>query len=124
MTSIDMTGSEPHQRPNVLSDAPVAGVWRSLRNLWCRHRETITTPKTPTMPAHIVCQSCGWREPVLASVPQGTRTWDSSRDEERYQREKKRRELEKQRALEEKLERDKKLAAEKKHGIDEGRRKK
>jgi hypothetical protein len=43
------------------------------------------------MPAHVVCASCGWREPVSAPVPQGTRTWDSSRDEERYQREKKRR---------------------------------
>lgn len=92
MTSIDMTGSEPHQRSSVLSDAPGVGMWRSLRNLWCRHRETITTPKTATMPAHLVCQTCGWREPVLATRPQGTRTWDSSRDEERYQREKKRRE--------------------------------
>lgn len=44
------------------------------------------------MPAHVLCLSCGWREPVPASAPQGTRTWDSSRDEERYLREKKRRE--------------------------------
>jgi hypothetical protein len=72
-----------HSRP--------AGFWQSLKHLWCRHPETITTPKTETMPAHIVCQSCGWREPVLASMPQGTRTWDSSRDETRYQLEKKRR---------------------------------
>jgi len=43
------------------------------------------------MPAHIVCESCGWREPILAEAPQGTRTWDSSRDEARYQLEKKRR---------------------------------
>jgi hypothetical protein len=70
---------------------PLSGLWHSLRNLWCRHRETVVTPKTESMPSHVVCQSCGWREPVLASAPQGTRTWDSSRDEARYQLEKKRR---------------------------------
>ncbi|MCC7010041.1 MAG: hypothetical protein IT184_14635 [Acidobacteria bacterium] len=49
------------------------------------------TPKTADMPAHIVCRSCGWREPVIPGAPIGTRTWDSSRDEYRYLREKKRR---------------------------------
>lgn len=43
------------------------------------------------MPAHVVCDVCGWREPVMAATPKGTRTWDSSRDEARYQREKMRR---------------------------------
>ena len=67
-------------------------VWHSVRRLWCSHRNTTTTTRTATMPAHVVCRSCGWREPVLAPAPQGTRTWDSSRDEARYQLEKKRRE--------------------------------
>jgi hypothetical protein len=71
---------------------PSTGLWQSIRHLWCRHGETFTTPKTDTMPAHLVCRACGWREPVIASMPQGTRTWDSSRDEARYQLEKKRRE--------------------------------
>lgn len=79
---------------------PAAGLLKSLRHLWCRHRSTITTAKTDHMPAHVVCQSCGWREPLMASVPQGTRTWDSSRDEARYQMEKRRRTtLEEQRQL-------------------------
>jgi hypothetical protein len=43
------------------------------------------------MPAHTVCVACGFRTPVEAALPQGTRTWDSSRDEERYEREKRRR---------------------------------
>lgn len=47
--------------------------------------------KTADMPAHTVCESCGWREPVMAVVPRGTRTWDSTRDEARYLREKERR---------------------------------
>jgi hypothetical protein len=78
-----------------------SGVWQSIKHLWCRHTTTLITPKTDTMPAHVVCQSCGWREPVLASAPpQGTRTWDSSRDEARYQIEKKRREaVEEQRQM-------------------------
>lgn len=91
MTSIHMTHSEPHQRPSLESGASTHSFWRSIRNLWCSHRRTIVTPKTAGMPAHVVCQSCGWREPVLAAAPQATRTWDSSRDEERYEREKKRR---------------------------------
>jgi hypothetical protein len=82
------------------ADHTSAGLWKSIKHLWCRHSRTITTPKTDTMPAHVVCQSCGWREPVLAPAPQGTRTWDSSRDEARYQLEKKRRAaLEEQRQL-------------------------
>jgi len=43
------------------------------------------------MPPHTVCLACGFRTPVSATLPQGTRTWDSSRDEERYEREKRRR---------------------------------
>jgi len=43
------------------------------------------------MPAHIVCLTCGWREPVDAASPIATRTWDSTRDEVRYEREKERR---------------------------------
>lgn len=91
MTFIDTTISDSYQRSNDLASIPGSNLWRSIRNLWCQHHQTVTTPKTDRMPAHVVCESCGWREPVLASVPQGTRTWDSSRDEERYQREKKRR---------------------------------
>lgn len=92
MTSIDMTSSEPypHVHPRVPS-VPATGLWQSLRALWCSHQDTFVTAKTSAMPAHAVCASCGWREPVAATMPQGTRTWDSSRDEERYQREKKRR---------------------------------
>jgi len=81
--SFDTNRNEPPQ--------PASTLWRSLRHLWCRHRETAITPKVDGMPAHVVCTSCGWREPVLATMPQGTRTWDSSRDEARYQLEKKRR---------------------------------
>src|SRR5262245_48527742 len=73
------------------SPLPKPRVWRSLRQLWCRHPHTVITPKTADMPAHVVCESCGWREPVIASTPRGTRTWDSSRDERRYEREKERR---------------------------------
>lgn len=87
--SIDMTSSEAQQR-NV-TERSSTGLWRSLRALWCSHSEMFHTAKTDTMPAHVVCASCGWREPVLAAAPRGTRTWDSSRDEARYQREKKRR---------------------------------
>jgi anaerobic selenocysteine-containing dehydrogenase len=83
-----------HSDTNVSTPAhrSTTGLWSSLKLLWCRHRDTATTPKAPGMPAHIVCRSCGWREPLLASVPQGTRTWDSTRDEARYQLEKRRRE--------------------------------
>jgi hypothetical protein len=88
----DTTPNEPPQRPS--------GLWKSLLHLWCRHPQTITTPRVGGMPPHVVCQSCGWREPVLAAAPQGTRTWDSSRDEARYRLEKKRREaVEDQRQL-------------------------
>ncbi|MEO7190025.1 MAG: hypothetical protein ABI051_03110 [Vicinamibacterales bacterium] len=66
-------------------------IWQSLRHLWCHHRRTIITPKTEAMPAHVVCQACGWREPLLATAPKATRTWDSTRDEARYVRDKKRR---------------------------------
>jgi hypothetical protein len=82
--------SEPDQRVDT-TGANAPGLWRSLKHLWCRHSSTIITAKTDGMPAHVVCQSCGWREPVMADTPQGTRTWDSSRDEARYQSEKKRR---------------------------------
>jgi hypothetical protein len=90
----DSKASEPHQP--VSPDAsglglPATNVWRALRHLWCQHRETVVTPKTQTMPAHVVCRACGWREPVMASTPKGTRTWDSTRDEDRYEREKQRR---------------------------------
>jgi hypothetical protein len=81
-----------HTLPSESQQRPSPWLWQSLRHLWCRHRETFTTPKTDSMPAHLVCQACGWREPIIASMPQGTRTWDSSRDEARYQLEKKRRE--------------------------------
>ena len=66
-------------------------LWRTLRQYWCRHRFTIITPKTDAMPAHTVCQSCGWREPIIGARPTATRTWDSTRDDARYEREKKRR---------------------------------
>jgi hypothetical protein len=64
----------------------------SIRSIWCRHRKTVTVPKSPGMPAHTVCVSCGWREPVLPATPRGTRTWDSSRDEARYLEQKRQRE--------------------------------
>jgi hypothetical protein len=98
MMSVDTYRSElcfePHQRRMAEGvTAPPNTLWRSIRHLWCRHRETVVTPKVNGMPAHVVCQKCGWREPLMASAPpRATRTWDSSRDEERYQREKKRRE--------------------------------
>jgi hypothetical protein len=85
--SSESNRSEPDQHVN----PPAPGLWRALKHLWCRHASTIITAKTDDMPAHVVCQSCGWREPVMADTPQGTRTWDSSRDEARYQLEKKRR---------------------------------
>lgn len=75
-----------------LFTAPEPSLWRTVKHLWCKHQSTFRTPKTETMPAHVVCRSCGWREPVAATLPAGTRTWDSSRDEARYDREKKRRE--------------------------------
>lgn len=68
-----------------------ASFWQSVRKLWCRHPRTIITSKTITMPAHRVCEACGWREPLQPSMPHGTRTWDSSRDEARYAQEKQRR---------------------------------
>ena len=68
-----------------------SGMWQSIKHLWCRHRDTVVTPRVDGMPPHVVCRSCGWREPVMASAPLGTRTWDSSRDEARYQLQKKRR---------------------------------
>lgn len=71
--------------------APRSGVLSSVRRLWCRHAETVVTPRVPDMPAHVVCVACGWREPLVASAPRATRTWDSSRDEARYEQEKKRR---------------------------------
>lgn len=70
---------------------PSTGLWRALRLMWCRHRKTFVTAKTDLMPAHVVCEACGWREPLIAATPKATRTWDSTRDEARYEREKKRR---------------------------------
>ncbi len=52
----------------------------------------MTVPKSAGMPAHTVCVACGWREPVQPATPQGTRTWDSTRDETRYLEQKRRRE--------------------------------
>jgi hypothetical protein len=66
-------------------------VWHSLQRLWCSHTRTMVTPRVPGMPPHMVCENCGYRTPVEATPPQGIRTWDSTRDEERYEREKKRR---------------------------------
>lgn len=71
--------------------APHTSVWRQLSRLWCRHAETHVTPRRGLIPPHIVCDSCGWREPAPASEPRATRTWDSTRDESRYELEKKRR---------------------------------
>jgi len=68
-----------------------ASFWQSVQRLWCRHPRTIITSKTTTMPAHRLCEACGWREPLEPSMPKGTRTWDSSRDEARYAQEKQRR---------------------------------
>jgi hypothetical protein len=77
--------------PEDVGTLPVT-LWRSLRYLWCTHRRTTVTPKTDLMPAHVVCDACGWREPVIATAPpKATRTWDSTRDEARYEREKRRR---------------------------------
>lgn len=70
---------------------PEQTLWQSVRSLWCRHSQTIVTPRTALMPPHVVCQTCGWREPAETHRPQGVRTWDSSRDEARYLREKRRR---------------------------------
>lgn len=92
MNAHDWTGSSRQvRRSGDLADLPAPSMWRSIRSLWCQHSETFVTRKTAAMPAHTVCAACGWREPVVASVPQGVRTWDSSRDSERYEREKKRR---------------------------------
>jgi len=71
--------------------AGAVGLWKMVRRFWCRHFDTVVIPRTLDMPPHVVCQSCGWREPVMPSAPIGTRTWDSTRDEYRYAREKKRR---------------------------------
>jgi hypothetical protein len=101
---VDFESTAPNSRSHVATDTavPPATMWRLLRYLWCRHRQTIVTPKTTLMPAHTVCQSCGWREPVEAHLPKATSTWDSTRDEARYEREKRRRlaiEQQKQSAL-------------------------
>ena len=68
------------------------GFWSAIRGLWCRHPRTYQTNRTATMPPHVVCLSCGWREPVEVARPTATRTWDSSRDAARYERQKRRRE--------------------------------
>ena len=81
----------PTSMHSLTDTQPTRGLWRSIKYLWCRHTNTTTTPRSGTMPAHLVCQSCGWREPIAASAPHATRTWDSTRDEARYQLEKKRR---------------------------------
>ncbi len=95
--------SDPSTSPDasVIDETAVSsGVWQSIKYLWCRHTHTTVTPKRDGMPAHVVCQSCGWREPIMAAMPLATRTWDSSRDEERYQFEKRRRvALEQQRQI-------------------------
>jgi len=66
--------------------------WRALRQSWCRHDRTTVIAKTADMPAHEVCDACGWREAVIASAPPvAARTWDSTRDERRYARDKQRR---------------------------------
>jgi hypothetical protein len=66
-------------------------VWQSFRRPWCKHSHMIVTPRTLEMPSHKVCETCGFREPVDVAPPQAIRTWDSTRDEDRYEREKKRR---------------------------------
>jgi len=68
-----------------------SSLWQSVQKLWCRHPRTTTTVKTNSMPAHHVCEACGWREPVQAHMPHATRTWDSSRDDARFTQEKQRR---------------------------------
>ena len=82
---------EPAER-TVASSIPGSTIWRSLlRHLWCQHPHTTLTEKSDTMPAHRVCDDCGWREAATAVLPRATSTWDSTRDEDRYEREKKRR---------------------------------
>ncbi|MEO8070449.1 MAG: hypothetical protein ABI652_03535 [Acidobacteriota bacterium] len=78
---------------------PGVNFFLRLRRLWCRHEHTVVTAKTEAMPAHVVCEDCGWREPVMAASPKATRSWDSTRDEARYEREKKRRLAAEQRRL-------------------------
>ena len=75
----------------ITAEEPVRGLFSRVRSLWCRHRETLIVERTEAMPAHTVCRGCGWREPVEAAPPKAYRTWDSTRDEARYQREKRRR---------------------------------
>ncbi len=87
----EKTESSEHTHSLAATPIPGAALWRSLRHLWCRHRDTTLTPKSATMPAHRLCTACGWREPVIAEMPKATSTWDSTRDEDRYEREKKRR---------------------------------
>jgi hypothetical protein len=65
--------------------------WQVFKRRWCRHPLMIRTERTAQMPAHDVCQVCGWREPVFASLPQSSRTWDSSRDSKRVTRDRRRR---------------------------------
>ena len=66
--------------------------WRAFRQSWCRHGRTTYIPKTKDMPAHRVCDTCGWREAIVATRPPvAARTWDSTRDERRYERDKQRR---------------------------------
>jgi len=89
------------ESPNI-DGMPKESLWRSMRRLWCSHSRTIVTPRTDLMPPHVVCQLCGWREPAPTTPPQGVRTWDSSRDEARYARDKRRRaalELQRQEAV-------------------------
>jgi hypothetical protein len=70
---------------------PSRTVVQILRSFWCAHHDTVTHARAAGMPAHLECRTCAWREPVPPALPQGTRTWDSSRDEARYQAEKRRR---------------------------------
>src|SRR5262245_19609837 len=71
--------------------SPGPTLWQLIRRRWCHHAQRTITPRTAIMPAHTICLTCGWREPVDAISPMATRTWDSTRDEARYEREKKRR---------------------------------
>jgi hypothetical protein len=70
---------------------PKRTLWRAMRRLWCRHAHTVVTARAGIIPPHLVCEACGWREPMLAEAPKATRTWDSTRDETRYLSQKKRR---------------------------------
>jgi hypothetical protein len=86
LTSVFKTATknpEPAQRA-VAPSIPGSTLWRSLRHLWCKHAHTTLTEKSEAMPAHRVCNDCGWREPATTVLPRGTSTWDSTRDEDRY----------------------------------------